>query len=598
MPSVEAVIRKKYEAIIEMTDMNRVSEELRRIAIAPEAGLGVAILVAWQHGLEIGCIPLERDMERNVAEPQAWVLNTDDDCPYMFVHVPVRKYRSDKHKLVELGIMNPNADPAWFIYHEDGLIGTFSFQNQNLRPVNLSETDIREILEILVQQGILMRANINNRQIQFKDLAARKRIEESGEKVYVRVEDRTLDKEVALPAELNREDVWNYVVATLKGKSACNYCSVQALIPREVTMHSAHLYSHAGQPDDVLATVRNYQLGFTFAPFGDPRNVCHFLAWDFPHINDLVMNMEPQAYSFSDLILLVRTINRDIEKFCNDKDNEVDPAPEPISGACNHWAGNSIYHQHYQFVRIPGIPLLRRAKATQHLITYQGIQVRKFADWPSPAYLITSAEPGRDEDVMRIADRVAREWHMLSEGEDRYYGNGIAIKNHTQNIFVTTDAGRISAIFIPRDRQKINTSRRKIGSSRPGYLIQKWNAGVVEMMGYFIIDDGTDYDELALATAEDRKRLGDSWLSELAPEAEAIRDFEDNICVCLSDAITPYEARIDEIPGATPEDMREEAWTLASHIRRDGKLDHQQREHLYRELLSAILESSIGNSAP
>ena len=598
MPSVEAVIRKKYEAIIEMTDMNRVSEELRRIAIAPEAGLGVAILVAWQHGLEIGCIPLARDMGRNVAEPQARVLNTDDDCPYMFVHVPVRKYRSDKHKLVELGIMNPNADPAWFIYHEDGLIGTFSFQNQNLRSVNLSETDIREILEILVQQGILMRANINNRQIQFKDLAARKRIEESGEKVYVRVEDRTLDKEVALPAELNREEVWNYVVATLKGKSACNYCSVQALIPREVTMHSAHLYSHAGQPDDVLATVRNYQLGFTFAPFGDPRDVCHFLAWDFPHINDLVMNMEPQAYSFSDLILLVRTINRDIEKFCNDKDNKVDPAPEPISGACNHWAGNSIYHQHYQFVRIPGIPLLRRAKASQHLITYQGIQVRKFADWPSPAYLITSAEPGRDEDVMRTADRVAREWHMLSEGEDRYYGNGIAIKNHTQNIFVTTDADRISAIFIPRDRQKINTSRQEIGSSRPDYLIQKWNAGVVEMMGYFIIDDGTDFNELAWATAEDRKRLGDSWLSELAPEAEAIGDFEDNICVCLSDAITPYEARIDEIPGARPEDMREEAWTLASHIRRDVSLDHQQREHLYRELLSAILESSTGNSAP
>ncbi len=598
MPSVEAVIRKKYEAIIEMTDMNRVSEAIRRIAIAPEAGLGVAILVAWQHGLEIECIPLERDEERNVTEPQARVINASDDCPYMFVHVPVRKYRSNKRKLADLRIMNQNADPAWFIYHEDGLIGTFSFENQNPRPGMLSEGDIREILEILAQRGVLMRANINNRQIQFKDLAARKRIEESGEKVYVRVEDRPLDSEVTLPAELNREDVWNYVVATLENKSACNYCSVQALIPNEVTMHSAHLYSHAGRPDDELATVRNYQLGFTFAPFGDPRDVCHFLAWDFPHINDLVMNMEPQAYSFSDLIRLVRTINRDIDKFCNDKDNKVDPAPEPISGACNHWAGNSIYHQHYQFVRIPELPLLRCAKATQHLVTYQGIQVRKFAEWRSPAYLITSAEPGRDEDVMRVADRVAREWHMLSEGEDRSYGNGIAIKNHTQNIFVTTAADRISAIFIPRDRQKINTSRRKISSSRPDYLIQKRNAGVIEMMGYFIIDDRNDFDEVDRVTAKDQKRLGDSWLSELAPEAEAIRDFEANIRVCLSDVITPYEVRIDEIVGDTPEDTREEAWTLASCIRRDESLDHLQREHLYRELLSAVLESGTGNSSP
>ena len=593
MSSVEAVIRKEYKAVIEMTDMNRVSEELRRIAIAPEAGLGVAILVAWQHGLAIKCIPLEHDEDWNVTEPQAWVINNSDDCPYVFVHVPVRKYRSDKHKLVELGIMNPNADPAWFIYHEDGLIGTFSF---NLDSAILSEGDIREVLEILARQGVLMRANINNRQIQFKDLAAKKRIEESGEKVYVRVEDRPLDREVTLPAELNGEEVWNYVVRTLKYKSACNYCSVQALIPREVTMHSAHLYSHAGRPDDDLATVRNYQLGFTFAPFGDPRDVCHFLAWDFPHINDLVMNMEPQAYSFSDLIMLVRAINRDIEKFC--RKNKVDPAPEPISGACNHWAGNSIYHQHYQFVRIPRLPLLRCAKAAQHVVTYEGVQVLKFAEWPSPAYLIRSAEPGRDEDVMRIADRVAREWHMLSEGEDRSYGNGIAIKNHTQNIFVTTEADRISAVFIPRDRQKINTSRRKISPSNPDYLIQKNNAGVIEMMGYFIIDDRSDYDELARATAEDRKKLGDSWLSELAPEAEAIRDFEANIRVCLSDVITPYEVQIDEIPGDAPEDTRDEAWTLASCIRRDENLDHQQREHLYRELLSTILESSTGNSSP
>ena len=113
-------------------------------------------------------------------------------CPYVFVHVPIRQIRGNKPKLLELGIMNRNADPAWFIYHEDGLIGTFSFQD--LAAVKLTEEDIREILDTLAQQGVLMRANINNRQIQFKDLAARRRIEESGEKVYVRVENRPLEK--------------------------------------------------------------------------------------------------------------------------------------------------------------------------------------------------------------------------------------------------------------------------------------------------------------------------------------------------------------------------------------------------------------------
>ena len=309
MPSLEEAIKKEYRAVISMTDVNEVSETLRRIAA--QAGLGVAVLVAWQHGLGIRYIPLERDSSGKVRRHQARVIAAGGACPYVFVHVPIRQIRGNKPKLLELGIMNRNADPAWFIYHEDGLIGTFSFQD--LAAVKLTEEDIREILDTLAQQGVLMRANINNRQIQFKDLAARRRIEESGEKVYVRVENQPLEKS-GLPAGPNWEDVRDYVVKTLEKKSACNYCSVQALTPRQVTIHSSHVLSRAGHRKEDLATVRNYQLGFTFAPFGDPREVCHFLAWDFPHINDLVMNMEPQAYSFSDLIRLVRLINRGIRE--------------------------------------------------------------------------------------------------------------------------------------------------------------------------------------------------------------------------------------------------------------------------------------------
>jgi hypothetical protein len=582
LPSLEEAIKKKYRAAISMTDVNEASQALRRIAA--QAGLGVAILVAWQHGLRIRYIPLERDGSGKIKRHQARVIAASGGCPYVFVHVPIRQIRGNKPKLLELGIMNRNADPAGFIYHEDGLIGAFSFQD--LAAVKLTEEDIGEILDTLAEQGVLMRANINNRQIQFKDLTARRRIGGSGEKVYVRVENQPLEKG-RLPVELNREDVRDYVVKTLEKKSACNYCSVQELTPRQVTIHSAHVLPGAGREKEDLATVRNYQLGFTFAPFGDPREVCQFLAWDFPHINNLVMNMEPQAYSFSDLIRLVRLINSDIREFC--LLNEVDQPLEAISGICNHWAGNSIYHQHYQFLRIAGIPLLRACEAAQPLVTYQDIQVRKFAGWPSPAFLITSLKPGRDQEVMRVADRVAREWRVLSEGQDRSYGNGITINNHTQNTFVTTDDDQVSAIFIPRDRRKIDTSG-------PGNLIQKKNAGVFEMMGYFIIDNPDEFEDLTLASPEHRKDLGDSWLSELAPTAEAIREFETNIGVCLSGAVTPYEERIDEILGGPPAELRNKASVLASTIQRDESLDYQQRAHLYRELISAVLESRTGDA--
>jgi hypothetical protein len=587
VPSVEDAIRERYQAVISKTDTRQVSEDVRRIAA--EAGLGVAILVLWQHGLRTGSIPLSAgDTTGSASDPQARLIAASDGCPYVFVNVAVRQFRRDKAELVRRGIMDRNADPVWFVYHEDGLVGTFSFQDPE--SVKLTEADIREILDALAQQGVLARANVNNRQIQFKDLAARRRIEESGEKVYVRVEDRPLNRsEVRLPAGLDRPEVRGYVIDALRFRSACNYCSVQALSPREVTIHSAHGCTSDGGREDDLATVRNYQLGFTFAPFGDPRDVCHFLAWDFPHINDLVMNMEPQGYSFSELGRLVLVINRDIGEFCTVSD--VDPAPEPVSGACNHWAGNSLYHQHYQFFRIAGLPLVSARAATQPLATYRDIEVRKAAaPWPSPAFLITSLKPGEHEGVLRVADRVAREWRVLSQGEDRSYGNGIVIRNHTQNIFVTTDGDRLTAIFIPRHRRKISTSD-------PGNPIQKSNAGVLEMMGYFVIDDPADFDILAQMSPDDRKVLADSWLSELAPDAEAIREFEANVRICLSEAVTPYQEQIDEIPGDAPGDSGQEARKLAFTIQRDGNLDHQQREHLYRELLSAVLESCAGDSS-
>ena len=96
---------------------------------------------------------------------------------------------------------------------------------------------------------------------------------------------------------------------------------------------------------------------------------------------------------------------------------------------------------------------------------------------------------------------------------------------------------------------------------------------------------------------EELRELGDSWLPELAPDAKAIEEFETNIGICLSEVVTPCKERIDEILGSAPEDLRQEAWILASAIQHDSSLDYRRREHLYRELISAILESRAKDSA-
>ncbi len=590
MTSVEDAIRAAYPEVIASKDMNEVTDRLR--GIAQEAGLGVALLVAWRHGLEIKYIPqTKRDAGGSPSEQGACVISADGECPYTYVHVPVRLFRNDKAELERRGIMNPNADPAWFIYHEDGLVGTFSFHEP--ASVGLSEADIKDILHALAQQDILVRANINNRQVQFKDQAAKRRIEESGEEIYVRVENRELSRcNARLPGKHNRsENVWEYIQRQLLRRSACNYCSVQALTPRQATLHSADAFSQAVleryDPDSHdLATVRNYQLGFTYSPFGDPRKVCHFLAWDFPHINDLVINMEPQVYSFSDLIRLVRVINQDIQSFCTG-------AAEPflISGACNHFAGNSIYHQHYQFFHIPDLPLLSAVADAQPFVIHNGVEVARIdKSWPSAAFLIRSRDRSQDAAVMAIADRVAREWRLLNEGKDDRYGNRIAIDNHTQNIFVTIDGEGLVAIFIPRDRRRLN-ALHVLGEKKK---FAKNNAAVMEMMGYFMIDDPEEFKAIDEMPASDRKALGDSWLTQLCPEKDIVQELEDNVRISLSDETWPHEEQLDKILAGAQRSAVGEISKLAANVRHDGSLKEPQRIHLYRELLSAVLGSDIG----
>ncbi len=562
--TLESVLEDLYDSpdcrVISEANMEVVGEKLRDILAAH--GIGVAITVAYLHGLKIGHIPVVAGEQQCYMVPEPGDPEPRDR--FAFVHIPIRRIRGNKTELRRLRIMNPKADPVEFIYHEDGLIGVFSF---DLHAMNAgghgpyTVADIVAILRHLELQGVLIRADVNNRQIQFKDTSAKRMIERSRRPVYVKTDgDSVAEDTLMLPQKYEplRKLIWN----TIQFKSSCNYCSVAVLNPREATIHSTPVNRSSEPQGEVRATVRNYRFGFTYAPLGDPRTACHFLAWDFPHINDLVMNMDPQSYSFSDLIKLVAVINNDLAEFC--AHHGIDPAPRPISGVCNHWAGNTIYHQHYQFFRLPDIPVLAAAPL-RTLASLGSIAVARL-DWPMPVYEIAAA-PGAATDganLMFVADKVASHWQELNADRSHHehaeydlrYGNGIRIKNHTQNIFVTQEGGRTRALFVPRLRLdgKLRGSGYLEAPEAPGgraertaerRLMVKNNLAVLEALGYFVVDDPADLDPLSRVTPEARNKLGEEWLGGVAPFDGCISAFEALLAERLTPQVVHYEQRLD-----------------------------------------------------
>lgn len=574
MPTLKEKLEELFESatpsVITQENMQLAGEALRDVLT--EHGLGTALMVAHLHGLKVGHIPLMRDASGHILPEQCQVVHDTGADDYVFAHIPVRQYRSDKPKLAELGIINQKADPVAFIYHEDGLIGTFSFDLNAMskecsRAFNVE--DISVMLDHLARQGILTPANVNNRQIQFKDTDAKRTIEQSRQKVYVKFDRSLREQDLILPGSYDCREVRQYILSVLRFKTACNYCSVNALCPREITIHSTPVNATDEPQAKVRRTVRNYQFGFTFAPFGDPREVCHFLAWDFPHINEQVMNMDPQWYSFSDLITLVTVINNDIKSF---HDKYQVEGYQPISGVCNHWAGNSIYHQHYQFFKLADIPVLSTVNNGKCVTNLNQVTVRRL-DWAMAVYDISSSREDNSDnnDIMFVADRVASQWEKLNDSFDLSYGNGIRIKNHTQNIFVTQDGEKTRAIFVPRLRSRLK-------ATSPKYGISKDNLGVLETLGYFIIDNPADFETLRKKTPAERNELGATWLADVAPPEEGIQEFERQLAVGLTSAVVGYEQKLNDAANRpTPEERRDHILnTVYQEVLKDSQLDGQQ----------------------
>jgi nitrogen fixation/metabolism regulation signal transduction histidine kinase len=107
MANVSSIINEIFSDDVQQTNLHIVGERLREIAA--EHGLGVAVLVAWEHGQNIRHIPLKRDDAQRPLPVQATTRPAD---PYIFVNVPIRDIRGNNTELIRAGIMNDHADPT------------------------------------------------------------------------------------------------------------------------------------------------------------------------------------------------------------------------------------------------------------------------------------------------------------------------------------------------------------------------------------------------------------------------------------------------------------------------------------------------------
>lgn len=496
--SINPIIRPQHAAIITSTDMLLVRRGIEDIA--RRDGLGIAMTVAWQHGLTSGYIPLTLD-----DEPPMMTTAASAGCPYTFVHVPVRRIRGDTEELVRRRIMNGAPDPSRLGYHEDGIIEARTFGGESF--ASLTAGDVTALLDSLAASGLLVRMEPEDPRIRFVEPGSVARFTAGGEHLFVR--DTTKPVRASVEAALGgsrSKGLIGEVCGALQRRSPCFYCSAATLFPREVTVSALRCSPEAPRPP----LARDYRLGFTFAPVGHPGRFCHFLAWDDPSPGTHIENMDFHPYSFRDLVQLVQTLD-------DDPTHSGDPAPPPLWGICNHRAGNTIAHQHFQFFRLPTLPLEDTFRSSvggglQPIASLGPIGVwTSGTAWPTPAYLIAPL-PGTSDDTTQTNTALLEAVDLFTDA-----WRSVRARNITQNLIVTSRDGQTRAIFLPRDRTKIDTRHGEF---------TKHNAGALEAAGHFIIDDTDAFQRIANLTSEQRHDLGTGWLTGLAPKPEWISRFE------------------------------------------------------------------------
>ena len=331
-------------------------------------------------------------------------------------------------------------------------------------------------------------------------------------------------------AELNiakPKEIWNQsrIVKHIGDTSlCCFFCSAGEINPSEVVININGVR---------FGLSRNYSLGFTFTPFGNPISVVHFLAWDH---SDHPYNMNRTPVTVSDLVKMVYQINESITNFF--KGTDVKDAPI-IDGISNGWAGNSIFHQHFQFF----CPEYETPILSENLVIStptlfrDDVKIFKLS-WPAPVYKIVAEDP---INVGLVGNDLAGIWRLQGkavEVKDIQFFDGYKpeeggkIHNYTQNLYIPGKTlgktayiilrQRIKASYTPLDSEYINRQKK----IKP---IEKINIGVLEATGSMIVDDEDAFNKMESWSPSDITEQISKMLKSILVEKKGIKKFEQNI---------------------------------------------------------------------
>jgi len=327
---------------------------------------------------------------------------------------------------------------------------------------------------------------------------------------------RLADLNIAKPKAL-----WNpaHILTHERDEFPCFYCSCPEVNPAEVV-------AELDGPRHGLS--RHYSIGFTFAPFGNPLTVVHFLAWDRA-ARPLNMNRVPMTVS--DLVKLTREINLSIRTFFADTIIRDYPV---LDGISNGWAGNTIFHQHFQFF-CPEYPSpVLSARSARLVVKRDDVTVRRL-QWPAPVYAI------RAEDALNtglLGNDLAGIWRLLGGSRKVPYkpfrdgyipSEGEKVHAHTQNLYVPGEALGRAAFVVLRDRERIDYQPQPeelVNPEKRFRAQRKDNLGVLEATGTLIADDSTTFSEMKRWQPADISSQIRQMIAAIAPPRRKITEFE------------------------------------------------------------------------
>jgi hypothetical protein len=278
---------------------------------------------------------------------------------------------------------------------------------------------------------------------------------------------------------------------------------------------------------------RNYTLGFTFAPFGNPLSVVHFLAWDRAR---QPLNMSRVPMTVPDLVKLTREINLSIRTFFAETGIRDFPV---IDGISNGWAGNTIYHQHFQFFapEHPG-PITRALPIGGPAIVSRDDVLVERLSWSAPVYRIRAAEA---LNTGLVGNDLAGIWRLLGGSRKVPYKSirdgyvpveGEKVHAHTQNLYVPGHDLGATALLVPRDRERVDfrPGPDDFVNREAGFLAQsKTNIGVLEATGTLLVDDRAQFEAMQHWQPEDISEQIRLMLASIMPNAQKVIEFEASV---------------------------------------------------------------------